>query len=648
MANKDKKRGSTSMLDQINSPDDLKFISIDDLETLSSELRSDMIDIVSKTGGHLGAGLGVVELAVAIHYVFDTPDDRLIWDVGHQAYPHKILTGRRDKMHSLRKAKGLSGFTKRSESKYDPFGAGHSSTSISAALGMAVARDKLGKSNNVIAVIGDGAMSAGMAYEAMNNAGSINTKLLIILNDNDMSIAPAVGALSNYLSNVVSSRPFNNVREIAKQMVNLFPKEIGETAKRAENLARTFLGSSEGTIFSQMGMNYLGPIDGHDVKSMVKILENLKNDPHNGPVLLHVVTEKGKGHPFSKNSHEKYHAVSEFNLITGDTFKSVSNAPTYTNIFSDTLCKISEKDKKIIAITAAMPSGTGLSKFADKFQDRFFDVGIAEQHAVTFAAGMAAEGLKPYVVIYSTFLQRAYDQVIHDVVIQKLPVKFMMDRAGFVGADGATHAGSFDLAYLCCLPGVVVMAPSNEAELADMIFTSSTYNDGPIFCRYPRGEGEGVDIPETPKVIEIGKGKIVREGKDVAILALGTRVGAALSASDILSAKGYSITVADARFAKPIDTKLLEDLWKKNSVLIIIEEGSVGGFSSHCLHYLSSNDMLNNTNKSIKCLTMPDNFQDHASQSAQLKEAGLDMDGLIKTIEKIYPLSNLNRNSINE
>ena len=648
MANKDKKRGSTSMLDQINSPDDLKFISIDDLETLSSELRSDMIDIVSKTGGHLGAGLGVVELAVAIHYVFDTPDDRLIWDVGHQAYPHKILTGRRDKMYSLRKAKGLSGFTKRSESKYDPFGAGHSSTSISAALGMAVARDKLGKSNNVIAVIGDGAMSAGMAYEAMNNAGSINTKLLIILNDNDMSIAPAVGALSNYLSNVVSSRPFNNVREIAKQMVNLFPKEIGETAKRAENLARTFLGSSEGTIFSQMGMNYLGPIDGHDVKSMVKILENLKNDPHDGPVLLHVVTEKGKGHPFSKNSHEKYHAVSEFDLITGDTFKSVSNAPTYTNIFSDTLCKISEKDKKIIAVTAAMPSGTGLSKFADKFQDRFFDVGIAEQHAVTFAAGMAAEGLKPYVVIYSTFLQRAYDQVIHDVVIQKLPVKFMMDRAGFVGADGATHAGSFDLAYLCCLPGVVVMAPSNEAELADMIFTSSTYNDGPIFCRYPRGEGEGVDIPETPKVIEIGKGKIVREGKDVAILALGTRVGAALSASDILSTKGYSITVADARFAKPIDTKLLEDLWKKNSVLIIIEEGSVGGFSSHCLHYLSSNDMLNNTNKSIKCLTMPDNFQDHASQSAQLKEAGLDMDGLIKTIEKIYPLSNLNRNSINK
>ena len=636
------------MLDQINSPDDLKFISIDDLETLSSELRSDMIDIVSKTGGHLGAGLGVVELAVAIHYVFDTPDDRLIWDVGHQAYPHKILTGRRDKMYSLRKAKGLSGFTKRSESKYDPFGAGHSSTSISAALGMAVARDKLGKSNNVIAVIGDGAMSAGMAYEAMNNAGSINTKLLIILNDNDMSIAPAVGALSNYLSNVVSSRPFNNVREIAKQMVNLFPKEIGETAKRAENLARTFLGSSEGTIFSQMGMNYLGPIDGHDVKSMVKILENLKNDPHDGPVLLHVVTEKGKGHPFSKNSHEKYHAVSEFDLITGDTFKSVSNAPTYTNIFSDTLCKISEKDKKIIAVTAAMPSGTGLSKFADKFQDRFFDVGIAEQHAVTFAAGMAAEGLKPYVVIYSTFLQRAYDQVIHDVVIQKLPVKFMMDRAGFVGADGATHAGSFDLAYLCCLPGVVVMAPSNEAELADMIFTSSTYNDGPIFCRYPRGEGEGVDIPETPKVIEIGKGKIVREGKDVAILALGTRVGAALSASDILSAKGYSITVADARFAKPIDTKLLEDLWKKNSVLIIIEEGSVGGFSSHCLHYLSSNDMLNNTNKSIKCLTMPDNFQDHASQSAQLKEAGLDVDGLIKTIDKIYPLSNLNRNSINK
>ena len=644
MANKDKKNtfSSTPILDQVNDPNDLKFLEIDNLEQLSSEIRSDMIDSVSKTGGHLGAGLGVVELAVAIHYVFNTPDDKLIWDVGHQAYPHKILTSRRNKMSTLRKSKGISGFTKRSESIYDPFGAGHSSTSISAALGMAVARDKLGKFNNVIAVIGDGAMSAGMAYEAINNAGALKTNLLVILNDNDMSIAPAVGGLSNYLSNVVSSRPFNNVREIAKQMVNLFPKEIGETAKRAENLARNFLGNSEGTIFSQMGMNYLGPIDGHDIKSMVKILENLKNGSHEKPMLLHVVTEKGRGHPFSKGSHEKYHAVSEFNVITGDTVKAVSNAPTYTNVFSETLCKIAEKDKRIMAITAAMPSGTGLNKFAEKYEDRFFDVGIAEQHAVTFAAGMASEGLKPFVVIYSTFLQRAYDQVIHDVVIQKLPVRFMLDRAGFVGADGATHAGSFDLAYLCCLPDVVVMAPSDEAELANMVLTSSRYSDGPIFCRYPRGEGEGVDIKQSPDIIEIGKGRIVRKGKDLAIFALGTRVSVALKVADNLLAEGLSITVADARFAKPIDTELLEDLWKNHSKLIIIEEGSVGGFSSHCLHFLSSKGVLNNGNKEIRCLTMPDYFQDHASQNEQLAKAGLDVVGLVNTINKMLPLSKLN------
>ncbi|MDC0975950.1 1-deoxy-D-xylulose-5-phosphate synthase [Alphaproteobacteria bacterium] len=644
MANKDKKNtfSSTPILDQVNDPNDLKFLQIDKLEQLSSEIRSDMIDSVSKTGGHLGAGLGVVELAVAIHYVFNTPDDKLIWDVGHQAYPHKILTSRRNRMSTLRKSKGISGFTKRSESIYDPFGAGHSSTSISAALGMAVARDKLGKFNNVIAVIGDGAMSAGMAYEAINNAGALKTNLLVILNDNDMSIAPAVGGLSNYLSNVVSSRPFNNVREIAKQMVNLFPKEIGETAKRAENLARNFLGNSEGTIFSQMGMNYLGPIDGHDIKSMVKILENLKNGSHEKPMLLHVVTEKGRGHPFSKGSHEKYHAVSEFNVITGDTVKAVSNAPTYTNVFSETLCKIAEKDKRIMAITAAMPSGTGLNKFAEKYEDRFFDVGIAEQHAVTFAAGMASEGLKPFVVIYSTFLQRAYDQVIHDVVIQKLPVRFMLDRAGFVGADGATHAGSFDLAYLCCLPDVVVMAPSDEAELANMVLTSSRYSDGPIFCRYPRGEGEGVDIKQSPDIIEIGKGRIVRKGKDLAIFGLGTRVGVALKVADNLLAEGLSITVADARFAKPIDTELLQDLWKNHSKLIIIEEGSVGGFSSHCLHFLSSKGVLNNENKEIRCLTMPDYFQDHASQNEQLAKAGLDVVGLTNTIKEMLPLSKLN------
>ena len=648
MSIKDKKTKSvtTPLLDKVNNPNDLKFLKLEDLDQLSSELRSDMIDIVSKTGGHLGAGLGVVELAIAIHYVFDTPDDRLIWDVGHQAYPHKILTNRRHKMSTLRKYRGLSGFTKRTESIFDPFGAGHSSTSISAALGMAVARDKLGKSNNVIAVIGDGAMSAGMAYEAINNAGALKTNLLIILNDNDMSIAPAVGALSNYLSNVVSSRPFNNVREIAKQMVNLFPKEIGETAKRAESIARNFLGNAEGTIFSQMGMNYLGPIDGHDVKSMVKILQNLKNGSQDKPILLHVVTEKGRGHPFSKGSHEKYHAVSEFNVITGDTVKSTSNAPTYTNVFAETLCKIAEKDKKVLAVTAAMPSGTGLNKFAEKFQDRFYDVGIAEQHAVTFAAGMASEGLKPFVAIYSTFLQRAYDQVVHDVVIQNLPVRFMLDRAGYVGADGATHAGSFDLAYLCCLPNVVVMAPSDEAELAKMVMTASKYSDGPIFCRYPRGEGEGVDFTDIVQDVKIGKGRIIKKGKDLAILALGTRVGSALKVADHLLQYNLKITVADARFAKPIDTQLIEKLWNEHQKLIIIEEGSAGGFSSHCLHLLSSKDLLNKHDKEIKCLTMPDNFQDHASQKEQLATAGLDTDGLIKVVSKMISLSNLKNKSI--
>ena len=648
MVIKDKKIKSvtTPLLDKVNNPYDLKFLKIEDLDQLSLELRSDMIDIVSKTGGHLGAGLGVVELAIAIHYVFDTPDDRLIWDVGHQAYPHKILTNRRNQMSTLRKSKGISGFTKRTESIFDPFGAGHSSTSISAALGMAVARDKLGKSNNVIAVIGDGAMSAGMAYEAMNNAGALKTNLLVILNDNDMSIAPAVGALSKYLSNVVSSRPFNNVREIAKQMVNLFPKEIGETAKRAESLARNFLGHSEGTIFSQMGMNYLGPIDGHDVKSMVKILQNLKNGFQDKPILLHVVTEKGRGHPFSRGSHEKYHAVSEFNVITGDSVKSTSNAPTYTNIFAETLCKIASKDKKVLAITAAMPSGTGLNKFAEKFEDRFYDVGIAEQHAVTFAAGMASEGLKPFVAIYSTFLQRAYDQVVHDVVIQNLPVRFMLDRAGYVGADGATHAGSFDLAYLCCLPNVVVMAPSDEAELAKMVVTASKYSDGPIFCRYPRGEGEGVDITDIVQDVKIGKGRIIKTGKDLAILALGTRVGAALKVADHLSQDNLKITVADARFAKPIDTELLEKLWNDHQKLIIIEEGSAGGFSSHCLHFLSTKDLLNKHNKEIKCLTMPDNFLDQASQKEQLANAGLDTDGLMKVVSKMLFLSNTKNKTI--
>ena len=632
------------ILDKINSPKELKSLTIEQLEFLSNELRDELVDVVSRTGGHLGAGLGVIELTVAIHYVFNAPDDKIIWDVGHQAYPHKILTGRRGKMSTLRQKGGISGFLKMTESEYDSFGAGHSSTSISSALGMAVARDKLKKNNQVVAIIGDGAMSAGMAYEGINNAGIINTDMIIILNDNDMSISPAVGALSNYLSNVVSSRPFNTVREIAKQMIDFFPKEIGQTAKRAEGIARKILNKYESTIFSKMGMFYLGPIDGHDVNSLVKILKNLKEGPSHGPVLLHVVTEKGKGHPFSKYSEEKYHAVSKFSVVTGDTVKSTSNVPTYTNIFSDTLCELAEKDKKIVAITAAMPSGTGLNNFEKKFRDRFFDVGIAEQHAVTFAAGMAAEGLKPFVAIYSTFLQRAYDQVIHDVVIQNLPVKFMMDRAGLVGADGATHAGSFDLAYLLCLPNVVVMAPSDENELTKMILTASNYELGPIFCRYPRGEAVGVKIDKKLTSLKIGKGRILNQGIDIAILSLGTRLEDVLAVHEELKNNGYNITVADARFAKPIDVELLKRLFLDHQVLFIIEEGSAGGFSSHCIKYLSEQDLLGKESKLVKCLTLPDKFQDHASQQEQLNEAKLDFDGIMKQIKdvieklKIHPI----------
>mgnify|MGYP001238633392 FL=1 len=623
------------ILDKINSPKELKSLTIEQLEFLSNELRDELVDVVSRTGGHLGAGLGVIELTVAIHYVFNAPDDKIIWDVGHQAYPHKILTGRRGKMSTLRQKGGISGFLKMTESEYDSFGAGHSSTSISSALGMAVARDKLKKNNEVVAIIGDGAMSAGLAYEGINNAGIINTDMIIILNDNDMSISPAVGALSNYLSNVVSSRPFNTVREIAKEMIDFFPKEIGQTAKRAEGIARKILNKYESTIFSKMGMFYLGPIDGHDVNSLVKILKNLKEGPSHGPVLLHVVTEKGKGHPFSKYSEEKYHAVSKFSVVTGDTVKSTSNVPTYTNVFSDTLCELAEKDKKIVAITAAMPSGTGLNNFEKKFRDRFFDVGIAEQHAVTFAAGMAAEGLKPFVAIYSTFLQRAYDQVIHDVVIQSLPVKFMMDRAGLVGADGATHAGSFDLAYLLCLPNVVVMAPSDENELTKMILTASNYELGPIFCRYPRGEAVGVKIDKKLTSLKIGKGRILNQGIDIAILSLGTRLEDVLAVHEELKNKGYNITVADARFAKPIDVELLKRLFLDHQVLFIIEEGAAGGFSSHCIKYLSEQDLLGKESKLVKCLTLPDKFQDHASQQEQLNEAKLDFDGIMKQIKDV-------------
>ena len=621
------------LLKGIKSPKELKKLSIDQLEILSEELRNELIDVVSKTGGHLGAGLGVIEMTVALHYVFNSPKDKIIWDVGHQAYPHKILTGRRKKISTLRQKGGISGFLKRTESKHDHFGAGHSSTSISAALGMSVARDLNKEKHNVVAVIGDGAMSAGMAYEGINNTGILNSDMIIILNDNNMSIAPAVGALSNYLSEIVSSGSFNSFREIAKKMVDFFPQQVGETAKKAENIARNFL-NQDNNIFSKMGMFYLGPIDGHNVETLVKVLKNLKNNPRHGPILLHVVTEKGKGHPFSKISNEKYHAVSKFNVVTGNSIRPSSNIPTYTEIFSNSLCSLAEKNDKIVAITAAMPSGTGLNKFKEKFSDRFFDVGIAEQHAVTFAAGLATQGFLPFVAIYSTFLQRAYDQIIHDVVIQNLPVKFMLDRAGLVGADGSTHAGSFDLSYLLCLPNVVVMAPSNEDELNNMIFTSSIYNKGPIFCRYPRGEATGVKVSKKPTKLEIGKGRILEKGKDIAILSIGTLLETVLSVSNSLKKDGYKLTVADGRFAKPIDKKLLLELYQNHKILFIIEEGSPGGFSSHCLNIIVSEDYLSDKSSKVRCLTLPDKFQDHATQQEQLKEAGLDHDGILKEIKK--------------
>ncbi len=645
MSEKKKKK---LFLEKIHSPQDLKGLNIEDLKILSSELREELIEIVSKTGGHLGAGLGVVELTVALHFVFNSPKDKLIWDVGHQAYPHKILTGRRKDLHTLRQKGGISGFLKRSESTHDHFGAGHSSTSISAGLGMAVARDINKEKNKVIAVIGDGAMSAGLAYEGINNAGILDSDMIIILNDNRMSIAPAVGALSNYLSKIVSSEPFNSVREIAKKMVEIFPQQISKTAKKAEDLARNIL-TQDNTFFSQMGMFYLGPIDGHDVETLVKVLKNLNNGSRHGPILLHVVTEKGKGHPFSKVSDEKYHAVSKFNVVTGNSIKSSSNIPTYTEVFANTLCNIAEDNEKIIAITAAMPSGTGLNKFKEKFENRFFDVGIAEQHAVTFAAGLASQGIQPFVAIYSTFLQRAYDQVIHDVVIQKLPVKFMLDRAGLVGADGSTHAGAFDLAYLLCLPNVVVMAPSNENELKDMVYTSALYNSGPIFCRYPRGEATGMEISKKLKKLPIGKGRLIEEGTDIAILSIGTLLETALEVSKKLGSEGYNLTVADARFAKPIDEDLLLNLYKNHQILFIIEEGSRGGFSSHCLNIITSSDSLNISSKIIRTLNLPDLFQEHASQNEQLIEANLDVNGIYNKIkidiesQKIKPNLKINK-----
>jgi 1-deoxy-D-xylulose-5-phosphate synthase len=612
---------ATPLLDQVSVPADLRALQPKQLVQLADELRRETIDIVSTTGGHLGAGLGVVELTVALHYVFNTPDDRLIWDVGHQAYPHKILTGRRDRMRTLRQGGGLSGFTRRSESEYDPFGAAHSSTSISSGLGMAVARDLMGRDNHVVSVIGDGAMSAGMAYEAMNNAGSTDSKLLVILNDNDMSIAPAVGAMSAYLSQLISSKSYRSLRDLARQIAQHLPRSLEERAKRAEEFARGMV--TGGTLFEEMGFYYVGPVDGHNMDHLLPVLKNIRDASQDAPVLLHVVTEKGRGHPFGEASAEKYHAVPKFDVVTGAQVKAIANDPSYTGVFAQALVREAEKDDRIVAITAAMPSGTGLDKFTERFPERSFDVGIAEQHAVTFAAGMATEGMRPFAAIYSTFLQRAYDQVVHDVAIQKLPVRFAIDRAGLVGADGATHAGAFDLAYLGCLPGFVIMAAADEAELVHMVATCAAIDDGPSAVRYPRGEGVGLELPADGVPLEIGKGRVLREGTTVAILSLGGRLQESLAAADILATQGLSTTVADARFAKPLDHELLRRLATEHEVLITVEEGAIGGFSTQVLHALALEGLLDRGLK-IRPLTLPDRFIDHENPIKQYQEAGLD------------------------
>ncbi|TCS60349.1 1-deoxy-D-xylulose-5-phosphate synthase [Varunaivibrio sulfuroxidans] len=621
--------GATPLLDAIRSPEDFRGFSVDDLVRLAREVREETVRTVSITGGHLGASLGVVELSVALHHVFDTPHDRLIWDVGHQCYPHKILTGRRDKMHTLRQGGGLSGFTKRSESPYDPFGAGHSSTSISAGLGMAVARDLGGAQGNVIAVIGDGAMSAGMAFEAMNNAGSMDSRLIVILNDNDMSIAPPVGAMSAYLSRLISSKSFRSVRELAKQISKRLPKGLEEAARRAEEYARGFV--TGGTLFEEMGFYYVGPIDGHNLDHLLPVLKNVRDDKGAGPVLIHVVTRKGNGYAPAENAPDKYHGVGKFDVVTGKQVKAKRNAPTYTEVFARALIAEGRADDRIVAVTAAMPTGTGVDAFAKEFPERVFDVGIAEQHAVTFSAGLAAEGYKPFCALYSTFLQRGYDQVVHDVVLQGLPVRFAIDRAGLVGADGATHAGAFDLAYLCCLPSMVVMAPADEGELMHAVATARAYDDGPSAFRYPRGEGVGVDLPERGHVLEIGRGRVVRRGSAVALLSLGTRLGAAREAADILAGHGLAISVADARFAKPIDHDLVRELARTHEVLITIEEGAQGGFGAHVLHFLANEGLLDGGLK-MRTMTLPDHFMDHDAPGVQLEKAGLTARAIVAQV----------------
>jgi 1-deoxy-D-xylulose-5-phosphate synthase len=622
------KASQTPLLDRVNFPRDLKNLSPEQLKQLADELRWETIDAVAKTGGHLGAGLGVVELTVALHYVFDTPDDRLIWDVGHQAYPHKILTGRRERIRTIRQGGGLSGFTKRAESEYDPFGAAHSSTSISAGLGMAVARDLAKKKNNVIAVIGDGAMSAGMAYEAMNNAGAMDSRLIVILNDNDMSIAPPVGAMSAYLARLISGKTYQSLRDFGKQLAHHLPKFFEERAARAEEFARAMV--TGGTLFEELGFFYVGPIDGHNLDHLLPVLRNVR-DAENGPILVHVITQKGKGYTPAENSADKYHGVVKFDVATGTQAKSKSSIPQYTKVFAQSLIKEARKDDKIVAITAAMPSGTGLDLFQKEFPERCFDVGIAEQHAVTFAAGLASEGFKPFATIYSTFLQRGYDQIVHDVAIQRLPVRFAMDRAGLVGADGPTHAGAFDVAYLGCLPGFVIMAAADEAEMVNMVATQVAIDDRPSALRYPRGEGMGVPMPDQGVPLEIGKGRIVREGHKVALLSFGARLGECLKAADELAALGLSTTVADARFAKPLDVDLLLRLAREHEVLVTVEEGSIGGFGSQALQSLAEHGMLDRGLK-IRAMVLPDAFIDQDSPAAMYTTAGLDAKGIVAKV----------------
>src|SRR6266705_1867738 len=617
----------TCLLDAVKTPSDLRRLPERELRQVADELRAETINAVSVTGGHLGAGLGVVELTVALHYVFDTPHDRLVWDVGHQAYPHKILTGRRDRIRTIRQGGGLSGFTKRSESEYDPFGAAHSSTSISSALGMAVARDYTGEKRNVIAVIGDGAMSAGMAYEAMNNAGSMDSRLIVILNDNDMSIAPPVGAMSAYLSRVLSSKSFMSLRHLAGEAARHLPKRLEHMARRAEELARSFV--TGGTLFEELGFYYVGPIDGHNLDHLLPVLKNVR-DAGTGPILVHVVTQKGKGYPPAETSADKYHGVVKFDIATGAQAKTKTNAPQYTKVYAQSLIKEARKDSRIVAITAAMPSGTGLDLFGKEFPERTFDVGIAEQHAVTFAAGLAAEGFKPFATIYSTFLQRAYDQVVHDVAIQRLPVRFAMDRAGLVGADGPTHAGAFDVAYLGCLPGFVVMAAADEADLVHMVATAAAIDDRPSALRYPRGEGMGVPLPAEGVPLEIGKGRVLREGTKVALFSFGARLAECFKAADELATLGLLTTVADARFAKPLDTELLLRLAREHEVLITIEEGAIGGFGAHVLHTLAESGVLDQGLK-VRAMVLPDIFIDQDSPAAMYAKAGLDAKGIVAT-----------------